>query len=107
MKTTVSLYDFRDAFRRVRPDNFSYEGLEVLFDYLEACESGADEIELDVIALCCDFSEASVDEIAENYSIDLSECDDDEEKAEAVRDYIERHSIVVGEVAGGFVYADF
>lgn len=40
MKTTVQLSDFRDAFQRVRPDNFSYDGLEVLFDYLEDCEAG-------------------------------------------------------------------
>lgn len=59
MKTTVSKSDFRDAFQNMnRGDQFSYDGLGVLFDYMEemdeACET---EWELDVIALCCDFAE--------------------------------------------------
>ena len=58
MKQTVSLGMFRDAFKAIRPDNFSYEGLEALFDYLEEIETGTDtEMELDVIALCCEFTE--------------------------------------------------
>lgn len=58
MKTTVSLYEFREAFRKIRPNNFSYEGLEALFDFLEQLEEDTgQEMELDVIAICCDFSE--------------------------------------------------
>lgn len=105
MKTTVSLYDFRDAFHRVRPNNFSYEGLEVLFDYLEEYEeSTGEELELDVIGLCCDFSEDTVEAIADNYGVDLSECEDEDEKAEKVREYLEDEGALVGEVSGGFVY---
>ena len=37
MKTTVYLNEFRDAFQKIRPDNFSYEGLGALFEYLEEC----------------------------------------------------------------------
>ena len=54
MKQTVYLNDFINAFQKIRPDNFSYEGLEQLFEYLESYEEDAQEqIELDVIALCC------------------------------------------------------
>ena len=56
MKQTVSLSDFRDAFQSIRPDNFSYEGLEALFDWLEELDADC-ETELDVIALCCEYSE--------------------------------------------------
>jgi len=35
MKTTVYFSEFCDYFRQIRPDNFSYQGLRVLFDYLE------------------------------------------------------------------------
>ena len=114
MKTTVSFSDFRDAFRAYdRLDNFSYEGARALFDYLEEIEqSCGEEIELDVIALCCDYSEASVEQIADGYNLDLTDndCNDtltDEEKAEIVRDYLNDNTVIVGEVAGGFVYADF
>ena len=64
MKTTVSVYDFRDAFRSIRPDNFSYEGQGLLFDYFEQFEEDTgQEMELDVIAICCDFSESSIEQI--------------------------------------------
>ena len=92
MKNTVDIYQFRNEFQSIRPNNFTYEGLSVLFDYLEELEqSCGDEIELDVIALCCDFSEDHYEDIASNYDIDLSECEDDDEKLEAVKDYLLDH----------------
>lgn len=109
MKTTASLYDFREAFRTMgRAEQFSYEGLEVLFDYLEQYEEDTgEELELDVVALCCDFYEDTVEAIASNYSIDLTECDDENEQAEVVREYLEDNGAFVGEVTGGFVYRAF
>ena len=109
MKTTVSLYDFREAFRaRGRAEQFSYEGLEVLFDYLEQYEDETgEELELDVIALCCDFYEDTVGAIADNYSIDLTYCEDEDEQAEVIREYLEDNGALVGEVTGGFVYRAF
>lgn len=107
MKTTVNFCDFQDAFQ-IRKENFSYEGKRVLFDYLEEMEeSTGEELELDVIALCCEYSEDSHDDIAANYGIDLSDCADDGEKADAVREYLENETTIVGEVPGGFVYANF
>ena len=32
---TLDKYSFRNKFLKVREDNFSYEGLEALFEYLE------------------------------------------------------------------------
>ena len=109
MKTTVSLYDFREAFRTCgRADQFSYEGLEVLFDYLERCEEDTgEETELDVIALCCDFRESTVETIAAHYSIDLADCEDEDGQAEVVRDYLEDKGTLLGAVTGGFVYHAF
>jgi len=105
MKTTVSLYDFRDAFQRIRPTNFTYEGLEALFDYLEQYEQDCgQELELDVISICCDFSEDTWINIAEYYSINLEGCDNDEERMEKVKEYLEDEGAFVGEVEGGFVY---
>ena len=58
MYQAVNRCDFQDAFRQCRPDSFSYEGLNALFEYLESLEEDTGEkIELDVIALCCDFTE--------------------------------------------------
>jgi len=109
MKQTVTFSDFRDAFRAYdRLDNFSYEGAKVLWDYLEQYEEDCgEELELDVIALCCDFGEDTTENIAANYSIDLEDCEDDEEKAERVREHLEDNGALIGEVSGGFVYRDF
>ena len=59
MKQTINFYDFSEAFRKAgRGDQFTYQGQRALFDYLEEYEEGCDiEIELDVIALCCDYVE--------------------------------------------------
>ena len=59
MKTTVYRGDFIDAFRMAgRQDDFSYVGLKALYDSLiDYEESTGEEAELDVIALCCEFTE--------------------------------------------------
>lgn len=70
MKQTINFSQFYDAFQAIRPDNFSYEGLRALYDWLEdyADDTGEDYA-LDVIALCCDFTEyESLEELQDNYS---------------------------------------
>ena len=39
MFTQVSETDFIDAFKALRPENFSYQGLQALFAYLEESEA--------------------------------------------------------------------
>lgn len=108
MKTTISKYDFERAFVDAdRKDNFSYEALDLLFSYFEEYEeSTGEEIELDVIAICCDFNESDADDIIADYRIDVEGLDD-EEKIEAVREYLQDNTMLVGETASGFVYAAF
>jgi hypothetical protein len=111
MKTTVTKYDFERAFVTAgRKDQFSYEGLAVLFDYLEELEaSTGQELELDVIALCCDYYESSTEEIIENYRIDVSEADPEDERTynDIVREYLMDQGAYCGETATGFVYSAF
>jgi hypothetical protein len=104
MKTTVSSYDFERAFAAAdRKDNFSYEGLNLLFDYLEELDP---DMELDVIALCCDYCEDTMEDIIHSYSIDVEDMDEDD-TAEAVRSFLNENTILVGETVNGFVYAAF
>ena len=114
MKTTVSRYDFERAFVDAnRKENFSYEGLGLLFAYFEDLEeSTGEEIELDVIAICCEYAEDTVSDIARNYSIDLNGADLEDEDYEdqcrqLVFDYLSDNTSVVGDTADGFVYAIF
>lgn len=65
MKITTGIYQainesyFIDRFREMgRGNQFSYDGKIALFNYLEQLSEDIGEpIELDVIALCCDYSE--------------------------------------------------
>ena len=105
-----SVYQFHEAFRLAGyEDQFSYEGLGFLFDYLEQLsEDTGEPIELDVAGLCCDYCEYSIEEIIESYSIDVSDAEGDEDGAKAlVRKYLEDNTSVCGEVCGGFVFACF
>jgi hypothetical protein len=108
MKTTINRYQFERAFVDAgRKENFSYEALGLLFDYFESYEEETgQEIELDVIAICCEYSEDTIEDIANNYGIDLVDVDE-EDQADFVRNYLEAHTTLVGETATGFVYAAF
>ena len=96
---TVDIYDFRRAFADYdRADQFSHEGLGALFDWLDELAEDTDTpYELDVIALCCEFSEYSdLSEIKANYSgTDIDSLDD-------LRD----HTSVI-EFDGGIIVQDF
>jgi hypothetical protein len=102
MKTTVNQSEFIDAFHRYdRYEQFGYDALVSLFDYLEQFEEDTgEEMELDVIALCCDYSVDSVADIASNYSIDIDGLDDDEAR-EAVLEYLQDNTQVVDEDCNG------
>ena len=102
MKTTVNQSEFIDAFHRYdRYEQFGYDALCSLFDYLEQMEEDTgEEMELDVIALCCDYSVDSVADIAGNYSIDIADMDDDEARS-AVLEYLQHNTTVVDENCNG------
>lgn len=64
---------FKDAFRSLRPDNFSYDGLSALYNYFTELSDDCGDIELDVIAICCEFSEEPLVDVLENYGLDSLE----------------------------------
>lgn len=71
MKQDITFCGFCDAFRDMnREDNFSYNGKMALYNYLITFEEDCDtEIELDVIALCCEYTEyKDLEEIQANYN---------------------------------------
>jgi len=74
MKKTIDFYEFRNSFEQLRPNNFSYEGLDVLWEYFAEYEVSTNtEVELDVIAICCDYTESTIIEALNNYSLDSIE----------------------------------
>jgi len=98
MKQTVNFYDFERAFNSSQyKDNFTYDGLKALFSYLEQYEEDCgEEIELDVCAICCDFTECeNLKEFQDNFS-------DSFESIEALQD--ETTVIMIGE---SFIFQNF
>lgn len=79
MKQTVNNWAFHDAFKGTQyENNFSFKGLDALFEYLEQYEEDTDtEIELDVTSLCCDYTESSLVDVLKEYDYaDLEELQD-------------------------------
>lgn len=103
MVKTISLYDFERAFVDMnRANNFSYEGKKALFEYLEQYEEETGTpVELDVIALCCEYSEyASLAEFQKDYSKEYESIEDIENETTVIR---------MGEIDGeeAFIIAQF
>ena len=60
---------FINSFLAIRPDNFSYAGLKALYEYF--IEMGSEEMELDVIGICCEFCQYDTEEEAlEAYDVE-------------------------------------
>lgn len=64
IKWTMTEGEFRDNFKRSRPNNFSYDGLSALYNYFNDMD---EDIEFDPIAISCDFTEYTLEEIQEAY----------------------------------------
>lgn len=73
MKNTINFYAFEREFEQCgRGNQFTKQGLKALFEYIEDIEQDCGiEIELDVIALCCEFVEyEDMDEFHGDYDKD-------------------------------------
>ena len=110
MKQTINLHDFRNAFKQAgRENQFSYEGLEVLYNYLTQFEDDTgQELELDIIALCCEFAESSPKQISNDYNIALYGWENEEELANEVLEVLYDHTSVAGVCPNGdIVFTQF
>ena len=89
MKQTINRIQFIEQMQSIRPNNFSREGLGEMFFYFD--EMGEEnEMEFDPIAICCDFSQCSLDDFLNSFS--EVECDynsSDKDKRIAISDYID------------------
>jgi len=72
MKQTINEFDFKNEFKKIRPENFSYDGLTVLYDHLTRYEQDTDqELEFDPIAYCCEYTEFdSFEDVKKNYDVE-------------------------------------
>ena len=93
--TTVTSNEFHDAFK-MRPDNFSYDALEALFNFFDDLDLGDTPYELDVIAICCEFAEyENINEVMQDYQ-DIHSLED-----------LYNHTMVIELDNGGLVISQF
>lgn len=113
MYQSIQFCNFQDAFVRMdRNNNFSYEGKKALFDYLESYEEDTGEpIELDVIALCVEYTEYdNVQDYLKEHDTDLSatEFDSEDEFLAAVKEEISDNTTLIEiEDSEAFIIQDF
>ena len=101
MYQTINKSQFIDAFLHAgRKDQFTYEAKSALYDYLEVYDN---EIELDVIALCCEFTEYdSIEDYCKDYGIlDVNG------NVDAVYEYIQDRTQLIKLESGGFIIAQY
>jgi len=99
MIQAVDLHDFRKAFSdHNRSNQFSYEGQAALFEYLEQYEEDTGEaVQLDVVALSCEYTEyETLEDFQEAYGDEYESLDD-----------ISHKTIVIGSVGESFIIQDF
>ncbi len=78
MYQSINFTSFVQAFQTMgRYDQFGYDALQALFNHLEDRESDTGEsIELDVIALCCDYSVVTLKDINQDHDQAFEDFDD-------------------------------
>lgn len=105
---TVTFSDFVDEFVAMnRASQFTYEGLELIYDWLD---NMGQDVELDVIAICCDYVEEYIDDYFETEFDDdcIAEVGDDmEKKKELIQEYIENHTFLIGFTEETVVFCEF
>lgn len=94
-----------------RGDQFSGDGLIALFDYLDQLsEDLGQDIQIDVIGLCCEYSEYdSLEDLADAYNQAFTEeqLQDVEEHKVDILEYFKDNTLVIEVDGGGYVIADF
>ena len=111
MKMTINETMFKDQFRlHGRKDQFSWNGLTALYDYLEEAydESSEYEYNLDVIGLCCEFTEYdNALDAASNYNrlLNVESLTEDEKEKKAL-EFLHDHTLVIT-FEGGIIIQDF
>ena len=111
MKITINESMFKQQFRLYgRSDQFSSNGLTALFNFLEEVygEDGEYEYALDVVSLCCEFSEYdNALEAGLNYNglLNVESLTEDEKERNAL-EFLRDNTLVIT-FDGGIIIQDF
>ena len=106
---TVYRSDFRRAFQNMgRTDQFSDQALDLLFNYFDDLSDEMDEpVELNVIDICCEYTEMTPDEVADQYGFSIDPDSDDGEKMSDALEYLQDRTSVIGQTDSTIVFVQF
>jgi len=77
MYLTVDLPLFIEVFQKQRPDDFSLEGLEELYDHLTDLEQVDDRaIKLDVVEITSTYAEVTIQQFNEDFQVEADDMED-------------------------------
>ena len=96
----LNKYSLRDEFLSYDRDYFSLDGYQAILDLFEELDSNQ---ELDVISICCDFTEADIEDIRSDYGLSGEEYEDIEE----VMYYLNYRTYAIGLDNGNILYQSF
>ena len=107
---TFNAYELQDEFSKMDRDYFTHYGYQALLDLFEECDCGHNT-DLDVVAICCEFTEDSPENIAENYSnleevYDLINADGTVD-AYRLEEFLNEHTWAMLLDNGNIIYQDF
>jgi hypothetical protein len=108
MRQTVDFYTFEREFRDYnRFDQFGYDALRALFDYFEELEeSTGTELDLYVIAICCDWTAYSdAMEAWSEYNAGQPEGADIDEQEAIAMEWLHEQTTVIAFSGGILVHA--
>jgi len=120
MKTTLNTSDIAHALKSDENANWSWNGAKALAEHLEEYEeSTGEELELDVCAIRCDFSEyknmrvfledhfgKALSAAIELAGIEIENLNEEEELDDEIRSYIQDHGQLI-EFDGGVIVSSF
>lgn len=111
MKTTMSWDDVRRGIWEVYDHQFTWEAAGCLAEYYENLEEEiGEDIEIDPVAIACDWDEyGDAEELVEAYGYVLNDDwaeEEDSEKVDAVIEYLRENTDVI-EFSGGWLVRAF
>jgi hypothetical protein len=118
MKKTLTTYDIAHELLQDGGAAWTYAGAFALAEHLQQCEEDSgEEMELDVVAIRSDFSEyKNLIDFAYQYTgksdfwpslgIDLDGDEEEDEKLDLIRSFINDHGTLIG-FSGGIIVSSF
>lgn len=98
----LTLCEFEQEFRDFGRDRFSSEGYRYLYDMLDEIDA-----ELDVIAVCCEWSEESADDLWKGYGHLVGGGESADEMFQTLVEKLADETVVVPLENGSYLVASF